>query len=48
MTDGVAHVSDLHGLEAAFDRLRRGDGARTVVVLDPAAGLAAPSAVVAS
>ena len=33
--DGVSHVTDLDGIEAAFDRLRRGDGARTVVILDP-------------
>jgi S-(hydroxymethyl)glutathione dehydrogenase / alcohol dehydrogenase len=32
--DGVSHVTDLDGIEAAFDRLRRGDGARTVVILD--------------
>jgi Zn-dependent alcohol dehydrogenase len=30
----VSHFTDLDGIEAAFDRLRRGEGARTVVVLD--------------
>jgi Zn-dependent alcohol dehydrogenase len=32
--EAVSHVTDLHGIEAAFDRLRRGIGLRTVVVLD--------------
>lgn len=31
----VSHVTDLDGIEEAFDRMRRGEGARTVVVLDP-------------
>jgi S-(hydroxymethyl)glutathione dehydrogenase / alcohol dehydrogenase len=37
----VSHVADLDGIEAAFGRLRRGEGARTVAVLDSRlAGLA--------
>ena len=36
----VSDFTDLEGIEAAFERLRRGQGARTVVVLDEdAAGL---------
>jgi S-(hydroxymethyl)glutathione dehydrogenase/alcohol dehydrogenase len=31
----VTHVTDLDGVEAALERLRRGEGARTVVVVDP-------------
>ncbi len=31
----VSHLTDLEGLNGALDRLRRGEGARTVVVLDP-------------
>jgi S-(hydroxymethyl)glutathione dehydrogenase / alcohol dehydrogenase len=31
----VTHVSSLEGVEAALDRLRRGEGARTVVLVDP-------------
>jgi Zn-dependent alcohol dehydrogenase len=38
VADVVTHVCDLDGIEAAFARLRRGEGARTVAVLD--AGLA--------
>jgi S-(hydroxymethyl)glutathione dehydrogenase/alcohol dehydrogenase len=30
----VSHTTDLDGVEAALDRLRRGEGARTVVVVD--------------
>jgi len=30
----VSDFTDLSGIEAAFGRLRRGEGARTVVVLD--------------
>ena len=33
----VSDFTGLDGIEAAFDRLRRGEGARTVVVIDPAA-----------
>lgn len=32
----VTHTTDLHGVQAALDRLRRGEGARTVVIVDPA------------
>jgi S-(hydroxymethyl)glutathione dehydrogenase/alcohol dehydrogenase len=32
--DVVSHFTDLDGIEEAFSRLRRGEGARTVVVLD--------------
>jgi Zn-dependent alcohol dehydrogenase len=31
----VTHTTDLDGVQEAFDRLRRGDGARTVVIVDP-------------
>jgi S-(hydroxymethyl)glutathione dehydrogenase/alcohol dehydrogenase len=30
----VSHLTDLDGIEQAFDRLRRGEGARTVAVID--------------
>ncbi len=34
--DGVvSHVTDLDGIGVAFDRLRRGEGARTIVIVDP-------------
>lgn len=36
LADVVSHRTDLDGVEAALDRLRRGEGARTVVVLDAA------------
>jgi len=36
VADVVSHVTDLDGIEAAFERLRKGDGARTLVVIDPA------------
>jgi Zn-dependent alcohol dehydrogenase len=32
----VTHHETLDGVEAAFDRLRRGEGARTILVIDPA------------
>jgi S-(hydroxymethyl)glutathione dehydrogenase / alcohol dehydrogenase len=32
----VTHFDALDGVEAAFDRLRRGEGARTILVIDPA------------
>ena len=36
----VSEFTDLDGIEAAFERLRRGEGVRTVVVVDhDAAGL---------
>ena len=31
----VSHLIDLDGVADAFDRLRRGEGDRTVVVVDP-------------
>ena len=36
VADVVSHVTDLDGIEAAFDRLRAGEGARTVAVIDAA------------
>jgi S-(hydroxymethyl)glutathione dehydrogenase / alcohol dehydrogenase len=40
VASAVSDFTDLDGIEAAFERLRRGQGARTVVVLDEdAAGL---------
>jgi S-(hydroxymethyl)glutathione dehydrogenase/alcohol dehydrogenase len=38
----VSHVTDLDGIEAALERLRRGEGARTVAVVDPELAPAAP------
>lgn len=35
--DAVSHFTDLDGIEAAFERLRRGEGARTAIIIDPAA-----------
>jgi S-(hydroxymethyl)glutathione dehydrogenase/alcohol dehydrogenase len=35
VADVVTHVTDLDGIEAAFDRLRAGEGARTVALIDP-------------
>ena len=32
----VSHVDDLDGVEAALERLRRGEGARTIIAVDPA------------
>jgi S-(hydroxymethyl)glutathione dehydrogenase / alcohol dehydrogenase len=34
LADVVSHVTTLEGIEEAFERLRRGAGARTIVVLD--------------
>ncbi|QNN52363.1 alcohol dehydrogenase catalytic domain-containing protein [Nocardioides mesophilus] len=34
LRDAVSHITDLDGIEAAFERLRRGEGARTVVIID--------------
>jgi S-(hydroxymethyl)glutathione dehydrogenase/alcohol dehydrogenase len=31
----VTHTTDLDGVESALERLRRGEGARTVVIIDP-------------
>jgi S-(hydroxymethyl)glutathione dehydrogenase / alcohol dehydrogenase len=36
VADAVSHLTDLDGIEAAFGRLRRGTGARTIAVIDPA------------
>ena len=36
VADVVTHVTDLDGIEAAFERLRRGEGARTVALIDAA------------
>ena len=36
LAEVVTHVTDLDGINDALDRLRRGEGARTIVVLDPA------------
>ena len=35
LADVVSHVVDLDGIVEALDRLRRGEGARTIVVVDP-------------
>jgi S-(hydroxymethyl)glutathione dehydrogenase/alcohol dehydrogenase len=35
VADVVTHVCDLDGIEAALERLRVGEGARTVAILDP-------------
>jgi S-(hydroxymethyl)glutathione dehydrogenase / alcohol dehydrogenase len=35
VADVVTHLTDLAGIGPAFGRLRRGEGARTVVVVDP-------------
>ena len=40
--DVVSHLTDRDGIEAALGRLRRGEGARTVVVTDPALAGADP------
>ena len=34
LADTVSHFTDLDGVEDALERLRRGEGTRTVVVLD--------------
>jgi len=36
VADVVTHITDLDGIEDAFGRLRRGEGARTVVLVDEA------------
>ena len=38
----VTHTTDLDGVEEALDRLRRGEGARTVVIVDPELAKGAP------
>lgn len=35
LADVVSHFTDLDGVEEALQRLRRGEGARTIVVVDP-------------
>jgi S-(hydroxymethyl)glutathione dehydrogenase/alcohol dehydrogenase len=35
LAGSVSHITDLEGIEEAFARLRRGEGARTVAILDP-------------
>jgi Zn-dependent alcohol dehydrogenase len=35
LADVVSHFTDLDGVEEALGRLRRGEGARTIVVVDP-------------
>ncbi len=35
LADVVSHFTDLDGIEEALERLRRGEGARTIVVVDP-------------
>jgi S-(hydroxymethyl)glutathione dehydrogenase/alcohol dehydrogenase len=35
LTGVVTHTTDLAGVEKALERLRRGEGARTVVIVDP-------------
>jgi S-(hydroxymethyl)glutathione dehydrogenase / alcohol dehydrogenase len=43
LADMVSHLADLDGVAAAFERMRRGEGDRTVVVIDPKlAGVAPP------
>jgi S-(hydroxymethyl)glutathione dehydrogenase/alcohol dehydrogenase len=34
VASSISHVADLDGVEEAFERLRRGEGARTVLVID--------------
>ncbi len=43
VADVVSHRIGLEGIEQAFDRLRRGEGARSLVVLDPAAAGTEPA-----
>jgi Zn-dependent alcohol dehydrogenase len=42
LADVVTHTTDLDGVEDALERLRRGEGARTVVVVDPTIAGGAP------
>ncbi len=35
VSDVVSHLTDLDGIEEAFGRLRRGEGVRTIAVMDP-------------
>jgi len=42
LADMVSHLIDLDGVPEALDRLRRGEGDRSVIVVDPSvAGAAA-------
>jgi Zn-dependent alcohol dehydrogenase len=36
VADVVTHVTDLDGIDTAFARLRSGEGARTIAVIDAA------------
>ena len=46
LADVVTHLTDLDGIGDALERLRRGDGARTVAILDrDLAGEAAGAAI---
>ena len=38
----VSHLIDLDGVPAAMDRLRRGEGDRSVIIIDPELAGAAP------
>jgi S-(hydroxymethyl)glutathione dehydrogenase / alcohol dehydrogenase len=42
LADVVSHFTDLDGVEDALGRLRRGEGARTIVVIDPDLAEAGP------
>jgi S-(hydroxymethyl)glutathione dehydrogenase/alcohol dehydrogenase len=42
LADVVTHTTDLDGVEDALDRLRRGEGARTVVIVDSTIAGGAP------
>ncbi len=42
LAGAVTHTTQLDGVEAALDRLRRGEGARTVVIVDPTLAGGAP------
>jgi len=48
VADVVTHVTDLDGIEAAFGRLRRGEGARTVAIVDADLAGAPPAGAVAA
>jgi Zn-dependent alcohol dehydrogenase len=44
LADMVSHLIDLDGVPEALERLRRGEGNRSVIIVDPALAGAAPSA----
>jgi S-(hydroxymethyl)glutathione dehydrogenase/alcohol dehydrogenase len=44
LTGVVTHTTDLAGVEDALERLRRGEGARTVVIVDPELAGSTPGA----